>query len=105
MDKARRAARAAERETARRHGGRLTPASGAGDVKNDVLREGWSTEVKNTTAVSYRLHLADLVRAEDHAVLQGRRMAFLVSFSGPPDPRPHRYVLMSEDDFLELTGG
>lgn len=102
MDKAQRLARQAEQETARLHDGRATPASGSGDkVKNDVRTPEWSIEVKSTSKLSYSLKVADLTVAVKQALMDGRRMAFVIAFLGGPGTRPGRYVVMTEDDFLE----
>lgn len=105
MDRPQRLARKAEQETARLHGGRVTPQSGSGrSVKNDVRNDTWSFEVKATTQKGYRLTVDSLLTAEKNALADGRKMAFLVAFM-PAISRPwedKRYILMTEDDFLEL---
>lgn len=103
MDKPQRLARKEEVRTARLHGGRATPASGSGDtVKNDVRTREWSFEVKSTSQLGYHLNRDALKIAEKNALSDGRRMAFIVAFlRNPGQKNGARYVVMSEDDFLE----
>jgi hypothetical protein len=103
MDKAQRLGRKEEERTARLHGGRATPASGSGQtVKNDVRNTEWSFEVKSTSQQGYRLSRDALTVAEKNALADGRRMAFVISFLRNPGMKNgNRYVLMTEDDFLE----
>lgn len=82
----------------------MTPASGSGGtVKNDVRNDQWSIEVKSTSAASYALRADVLAMAEKNALADGRQMALVVAFvprrSHPG--RAKRYVVMTEDDFLE----
>lgn len=102
MDRPQRLARKQENLTAEKHGGQVTPASGSGrTVKNDVRNHEWSIEVKSTSALSYSLKAETLVLAEKHALVDGRRMALVVAFVGRMLARPRRYVVTTEDDFLE----
>lgn len=106
MDRPQRLARTAEHLTAANNGGRVTPQSGSGrTVKNDSRNDGWSFEDKSTSAKSYSLSRDVLATAEKHALADGRRMALVVSFFPPraSPGQPKRYVVVSEDDFLELT--
>jgi hypothetical protein len=100
VDKPQRLARNQEKVTATLHGGRVTPGSGAGSVKNDVRNTEWSFEVKTTTQKGYRLTEADLLTAERHALEDGRRMAFVIAFEHPDKPA-RRFVVMDESDFIE----
>lgn len=109
MDKPQRLARKEEQRTAELHGGRVTPASGSGPaVKNDVRNTGWSFEVKSTSKLSYSLRRDLIAQVEGNALADGRRMAMIVSFApvtgtspGQYGNRARRYVLTTEDDFLE----
>lgn len=106
MDRPQRLAQRQEQLTAQLHGGRVTPASGSGStVKNDVRNDDWSIEVKSTSAKSYSLSKDVLAAAEKNALSDGRKMALVVSFVPPRSTatRATRYVVLSEDDFLELT--
>lgn len=104
MDKAQRDARKAEQETARLHGGQVTPGSGSGSgTKNDVRTPEWSIEVKSTSAMSFGLDRSVLSNAEQHAMVDGRHMALVVEFV-PKRTKPgraRRYVVMTEEDHLE----
>jgi hypothetical protein len=105
VDRPRRLARRSEEKTAELHGGRLTPGSGSRKhTKNDVANAEWSIENKTTSQKGYRLTHDDLIKAERGARQDGKRMAFLVEFVGgirAAFPRPGRYIVTSEDDFLE----
>ena len=100
MDRPQRLARKQERETARLHGGRVTPASGSGYVKNDVTSQEWSFEVKSTEQKGYRITREALERAGRNAREDGKRMAFVISFI--TGLTSQRYVVISEDDYSEL---
>lgn len=102
MDRAHRVARQQERDTAAIHGGRGTPASGSGSVKNDHRTEDWSIEIKTTTQKTYSLALSTFEVAETHALADGRRVAMVIAFDQGPGRRPRRLVVLDEDDFIEL---
>lgn len=103
MDRAHRVARQQEEVTAINHGGRGTPASGAGSkTKNDVRTVDWSIEVKTTTKKTYSLALSTFELAETHALRDGRRAAMVIAFDQGIGRRPRRLVVMDEDDFIEL---
>lgn len=106
MDRPQRLARNAEHLTATNNRGRVTPQSGSGrTTKNDVRNDEWSFEVKSTSGKTYSVSREVLDTATQHALADGRRMALVIHFN-PPRTMPgraKRYVLMSEDDFLELT--
>jgi hypothetical protein len=104
MDRAHRIAVKQEKVTAANHGGRGTPASGSGDVKNDVRNDDFSFEVKFTTRKSYALSLEELRTAERHALADGRRMAFIVSYDQGVGKLPRRFIVLDENDFIELVG-
>lgn len=103
MDRAHRIARRQEDVTAAKHAGRVTPASGSGDVKNDVRNAGFSFEVKTTTQKTYSLSYRTWITAERHALADGRRAALVICFDHGLGKPPKRLVLMDEDDFLELV--
>lgn len=104
MDRAQRLGRAAERLTATNNRGRVTPQSGSGrTVKNDVRNGEWSFEVKSTSGKTYSISRDVLDAATQHALADGRRMALVVHFNAPRTApgRARRFVVTSEDDFLE----
>jgi hypothetical protein len=107
LDRPQRLARKEENLTARIHRGRVTPQSGSGTrQKNDVVNERFSFEVKSTSGKTYSLSRDVLATATQHALEDRKTMALIVSFL-PPRNRPgraKRYVLVEEDDFIELTG-
>jgi hypothetical protein len=104
MDRAHRIARKQEDVTAQKHMGRGTPASGSGDtVKNDVRNDTWSFEVKTTTKSSYSLALGTFETAEKNALRDGRRAAMVIAFDNGIGRRPRRFVVLDEDDFIELS--
>jgi len=84
---------------AKRYGGKVTPGSGNGWVhKNDVKTPTLSIEAKYTDAKSYSLKLADLIKAEKIALMDGRDSIFTVSFSG------EEFVILREADYRALLG-
>lgn len=86
-----------EAQLAKRYGGQVTPGSGNGWVhKNDVKTPSLSIEAKYTDAKSYSLKLADLLKAEKIALMDGRDSIFTVSFSG------EEFVILREADYREL---
>lgn len=101
MDRAHRQARVQENVTASNMLGRVTPASGSGDVKNDVRNDEWSIEVKTTTRLSYPMALSTLETAETHALSDARRPALFVAFVRGIGRTAKRYVVTTEDDFIE----
>lgn len=103
MDRAHRVARKAEEVTATKHGGRGTPMSGSGSIKNDVRNDDWSFEVKTTTQTTYSLAYRTWITAERHALADGRRAAMVICFDRGLGKPPKRLVVLDEDDFIELT--
>jgi hypothetical protein len=88
-----------ERTTAKRYHGVTNSGSGNGWVrKNDVRTDTESFECKTTTKGSFTLKLSDLTKAEQHALLDGRRMVFEIEFSS----NDRRYVILSEEDYYEM---
>jgi hypothetical protein len=99
-----------EKDGARRHGGRVNPRSGAGELfKSDVRTDDSLIEFKTTQALSYRLRLSDLFTAWKHALLDGdRSMVFGIEFGGDQNSElirqgaPTSYVLQTEADYLAM---
>lgn len=104
MDRKNRLSKRQEKDTATRHGGRVTPMSGAGSIKNDVRSDEVSIECKYTEKISYQLKLRELAIAWVHAMRSNRRMAFVIEFVNPANTGtpgvPYRYLVQSEDDYL-----
>ena len=85
-----------EARLAKWYGGRVTPGSGNGWVhKNDVKTPSLSIEAKYTDAKSYSLKLADLIKAEKIALIDGRDSIFTISFSG------EEFVILREADYRD----
>lgn len=86
-----------EKRLAKAYGGGVTPGSGNGWVhKNDVKTDTLSIEAKYTDAKSFSLKLADLIKAEKYALIDGRDVIFTVSFSG------EEFVIVREADYRDL---
>ena len=86
-----------EAHLAKVYGGSVTPGSGNGWVyKNDVMTPTLSIEAKYTDAKSYSLKLADLLKAEKIALIDGRDSIFTVSFSG------EEFVILREEDYRAM---
>ena len=84
-----------EKRLAKAYGGQVTPGSGNGWVhKNDVKTPTLSIEAKYTDAKSFSLKLADLIKAEKIALIDGRDVIFTISFSGD------EFVIIREADYL-----
>lgn len=91
-----------ERRGARVYGG--TQNSGSGNTtghKNDVRTVDRSIEFKTTKARSYTLKLDDLRKAEVEAIMDGREAILAIDFT-VDHPAVHRYVLVSEWDYLDM---
>ena len=87
-----------EARVARRFGGRTTPGSGnQWDRKNDVRTPDTSFELKVTGKKQYTLKASDLETGEKNALRDGRRFVFGIEVNG------RNWVLLSEDDYAELT--
>jgi hypothetical protein len=105
MDERIRRSRRQERRGAGIFGGTVNAGSGNGARKNDVRTPTESIEFKSTKAASYSLKLADLGAAWVHALNDNRRMLFGIEFaSRDRGIVPTRYIVMTEDDYLELRG-
>lgn len=74
--------KAQERETAKRTGGRLTPASGSGAVKGDVRLKGLARiECKTTKNKSFSVTREMVDRLETAATLSGEMPVIVVEFN------------------------
>lgn len=86
-----------ERAAAKRYGGQVNPGSGNGWVhKNDVRTDVLSIEAKYTDKKQYTLKLDDLHTAEKIALVDGRDVIFLISFSG------EEFCVVREADYRDL---
>ena len=86
-----------EKRLAKAYGGQVTPGSGNGWVhKYDVKTPTLSIEAKYTDAKSYSLKVADLIKAEKIALIDGRDVIFTISFSG------EEFVIIREADYRSL---
>lgn len=87
---------------------RTTPASGSKTVKNDgrADRDGRaypeSAEFKTTGNIYYRLHLDDLIKAARQALQDQRMPLFGIEFGNARGGNSWRYVVLEENDYLEL---
>lgn len=81
LTKSHRRAPKQEREIALRIGGKLTPASGAKDIKGDVRVKGISRiECKTTKHKSFSVSLAMLARLEESALSCAEMPAIIIEF-------------------------
>jgi hypothetical protein len=91
-----------EKRTAKTYGGTLNAMSGAGWVrKADVRTPDFMIENKtrmDPNAKSYSVKAVDLRDLTKRARLEGRTPLLQFDLSG------HRYVVLNEDDLLELLG-
>lgn len=88
-----------ERQLAKNLGGTVNSGSGNGWLrKGDVRTENELWELKITDAKSYSLKDAELQKNINQALLDRRIPIFLVEFK----PTRNRYVIMDENDYLEL---
>lgn len=79
-------------------------------TKNDLRTDDRSFEVKYTDKASYSLKLADLLKAERHALLDsGRGFGFVVGFGrrdGQAAIRIDReFVVIPKEDYERLLDG
>lgn len=80
-------------------GGRRTAASGAfWSRKGDVRTDEWLVEHKYTGKKTFTLKSTELEKITIEAIMDGRKPLFGVSLNNK------NYVLLLEDDFLELRG-
>lgn len=92
------ASRKQEERYAKDYGGRRAPGSGNGTwVKNDVRTDDVSWELKTTSKSQYILKHDDLIKAEKHALIDGREMRFGIEMCG------RDWVVMSKEDYDVLT--
>lgn len=94
-----------ERRVAEELGGRTQPGSGSGDfAKGDVRVKGEiRAECKTTSAASYSLKLADLVKIHREAALGKLEMPVMsVQFQGPVGTS-HRYAVIDWEWFKQLV--
>lgn len=91
-----------ENRTAKAYNGSRNAMSGAGWVrKADVRTEEFMIENKlkmDPNAKSYSLKAVDLRDLTKRALLEGRIPLMQIDLAG------HRYVVLREDDFLEIIG-
>lgn len=88
-----------EKRAAHDYGGFVNPASGAGPYrKNDVRTPYYSIECKVTDRPSFSLKLAELRKAEKHALLDFRTMLWEIRIKGDD------FVVMTKAEFLVLDG-
>ena len=86
-----------EDRAAKRLGGTRNSGSGNGPYrKNDVRTETESLEYKTTLKNSFRLTNAELLKAEQYALLDGREMAFGIDMDG------QRWIVISENYYETL---
>lgn len=91
-----------EKRTAETYRGSVNLLSGAGFwKKNDVTSESFLIENKtklSPSAKSYTLKSTDLRDLTKRALLEGRMPLFQLDLGG------QRYVILNEDDWLEMVG-
>lgn len=93
-----------ERELALRVGGRLTPASGARDVKGDVRKKGvMRIEAKTTAHKSFSVTLDMVRKIEEAALSGGETPALVVEFTD--NGKPICQVAVVPIYVLDLLGG
>jgi len=89
-----------ERRVAKRRGGKLNPGSGSGWRKpNDVRETKVLWEMKQTSAKSISIKLADWEKLRSSALLSGVMPAMHLQLGD--GVRARRLVVISEDDFDE----
>lgn len=94
--KLRKASQEQEADVARRVGGRVQPASGAGWMhKGDVSETDFLIECKMTGARSYRLTLDTLLKIEREAILENKEFALFLRIAG------RDYAVIDADVFSE----
>lgn len=98
--KLQRESRRQEERAAKVYGGRRNAGSGNQPWrKNDVRTPEESWEMKLTRGTYFKLRLDDLLQAEKLALLDGRRFRLGLQMGG------RNWVIMSEEDYLELRHG
>jgi hypothetical protein len=96
-----RASKRQERDLAKRVGGRATPASGAFDLKGDVVSKHWRFEAKQTSKRSISLKADWLEKLADECIGDGRRMALEILFE-TTNFRSSRFYVLDEITFQSL---
>ncbi len=100
-DKQRRS-RIHENEVAGAFGGLVTPMSGAGWVrKQDVHTDSELIECKTTEAQSYTLNVHMLNELRREGFIAGKLSLLDIKFE-PVSQRSSRWVVLHEEDYLEL---
>ena len=102
MDERLRRSRKQEQRGARMYGGTVNAGSGNGHRKGDVRTPDENIEFKTTAGKSYGLRHRDLEDAYRNALLIGRRALFGIEFSD--GLISDRYIILKEDDYLEMQG-
>jgi len=88
-----------EKDLAKTLGGKTVAASGAfWSRKGDVRSDQYLVEAKFTAAQSYSLKAADLEKLRKQAIMDDRVPLFVVQLNNK------NYMILGEDDWLELTG-
>lgn len=91
-----------EAEVAYAFGGDLTPMSGAGWIKKgDIHTDEELIECKATEKRSYSVSFKMLKDLQHEAIVASRIPVLDIKFQ-PPGERPRRYVVIPEEDYLEL---
>lgn len=87
-----------EKDLASTYRGSRNAMSGAGWVrKADVRSLDFLIEAKTTNAKSYSLKLSELRELRKQAIMDDRTPLFIVDIQG------HRYVVLDENDWQEMT--
>jgi translation elongation factor EF-Ts len=88
-----------EKALARKLGGSVNAGSGNQWIrKSDVRTEDVLVEAKITSAKSFSLKDDELIKNRNYAIVDGRMPIFLVEFK----TTGNSYVILTEDDFLDL---
>lgn len=97
-----------EKKTAKRLGGRQTPASGAmAGAKGDIELPAFLVEAKSTIKESISLKREWLTKISGEALGKNKAPCVAITFTtenGLPKPRG-KWILIREQDFKELTDG
>lgn len=96
----------AEKKTAKRLGGKLTPASGASHEKADFNLEEFKVENKSTIYGSMSIKKEWLIKVSDEALAMGMYPALAIQFvdgDGRPVDRYSKWVMIPEVVFAGLV--
>lgn len=101
------AGRQSEKAVAKKLGGTLTPASGAGSSKGDIQLESFMLECKSTTNDSISLKREWLLKVLREAQIVGKTPALTLTFTDDTGkPKQHgTWVCIPDHVFKELIGG